>query len=141
VAETENQRRGWGGRRPGAGRPRKQGAHAKPVRKAEKVLAAALPEVAQAQVQLAVGVWREETLPDGTRRVYQVPPSERACKDILDRIGGRPVARVEQEVNGPEGAPASQMVFYLPHNGREDPPDVEGWRGGEAERRSDGVME
>jgi hypothetical protein len=33
------------------------------------------------------------------------------------------VERVEQEVSGPEGAPASQMVFYLPHNGREDPPD------------------
>jgi hypothetical protein len=67
-----------------------------------------LPELAEAALALALGLWVEERGRDGVRRVRRLPPDFRAIVYCMDRIMGRPGERIELEV---PGAGATRMEF------------------------------
>lgn len=83
-----------GGKRPGAGRkPQgvKRALHQTPVQLAEAKIAAKLPWLVDKLLELADGVYREKTLPDGvTGIVYQERPDRQAAEYLIDRIMGKP---------------------------------------------------
>ncbi len=89
-----------GGTRPGAGRPRKEEAHATPIRDAERRIADRLPFIVDKLLALGDGVYVEETTLDGSRTVYQKPPDRQALTYLFDRVAGKPTERVEQENGG-----------------------------------------
>jgi hypothetical protein len=94
----------------GPGRPAKADKHARPIARAEKRIADRLVDLVDKQLELAFGVWREETLPDGeTRIVYQQPPDRHAIEYLLNRIMGKPTER--RELSGPERGPIPVETF------------------------------
>lgn len=95
-----------GGARPGAGRPRKAVQHARPIAKAEKTLADRLPEVAEAMLQLALGV---KCLEPDKRNVYLKAPDVKAATYVLDRIMGKPTERTE--LTGNDGGALRIQAF------------------------------
>lgn len=90
-----------GGRRPGAGRPRKTDKFAGAIAKAEKRIADRLPELVDLQFELAQGVWVEEISALGVRKVYKRIPDRDAGQYLINRILGKPIER--QEIGGVEG--------------------------------------
>lgn len=86
---------GTGGARPGAGRKPKainRIIHASPIQLAEGKISERLPWLVDKMLELAEGVYRERTMPDGvTRVVYQERPDRQAITDLLDRIMGKAV--------------------------------------------------
>lgn len=92
---------GLGGRRPGAGRPRKSDKFAGAIAKAEKRIADRLPELVELQFELAQGVWVEEIGPLGQRKVYKRIPDRDAGQYLMNRILGKPIER--QEIGGVDG--------------------------------------
>jgi hypothetical protein len=93
-----------GGQRPGAGRPKTRTKYAGAVRAAERQITARLPQVVDAEIELALGVTVQETDAESGRvRVYTKPPDHRAASYLIDRILGKPTER--QELSGPHGGP------------------------------------
>lgn len=86
---------GKGGARPGAGRKPKainRIIHANPIQVAEATISERLPWLVGKMLELADGVYRERTMPDGvTKVVYQERPDRQAITDLLDRIMGKAV--------------------------------------------------
>lgn len=94
---------GRGGARPGAGRKPTAVKFASKIAAAEKKVGDKLPLIADALIDLALGVKVEETELDGSTRVYQRPPDRASAQYLMDRIMGKPTER--QEHSGPDGGP------------------------------------
>jgi hypothetical protein len=90
-----------GGKREGAGRPRVREQHAAPVRAAEKKIVDRLPEIVDAQIELALGVMVEEVSPTtGALTIYRQPPDGKAGQYLINRILGLPQAKVNLDGSG-----------------------------------------
>lgn len=87
-----------GGARPGAGRPANKQLYHADIRKAERKIKDRLPEIVEAQITLALGVWVKEETELG-QVVYQKPPDFRAAQYLMDRLMGKPVERTEIDAN------------------------------------------
>jgi len=114
-----------GGARVGAGRPKKSEKYAGAVAKAEKRLADKLPQVADALLELALGVVVEELDKDsGERLVFAKAPDRAACEAVLNRIMGKPTERLEAQ-NDVSGA-LKIVVEYVDEAapGAEDTPPI-----------------
>lgn len=90
-----------GGKRPGAGRPRKSVKYAGQVAAAEDAIADRLPELIANLFALAAGVTVQAENRDGTTRVYTEPPNFKANEYLINRILGRPTEH--HEVTGDDG--------------------------------------
>lgn len=139
---------GHGGRRPGAGRPRKAELYASQIRAAEDRIADKLPSLIGDLLRLAHGGWWEEeeerqparlveigqgesrTLaypekdPDELvvvrRRRRKVAPDRAALTYLIDRILGKPTAHVEADVQA-DGALTVRVVYDDDNPGGEAP--------------------
>lgn len=79
-----------------SGRTRTRDKHAGAIARAEKRIADKLPWLIDKQFELAEGVYREQSLPDGeTMIIYQEKPDYRALAYLIDRIMGKPTERKE----------------------------------------------
>lgn len=107
---------GHGGKRSGAGRKTKAELYDRPIRKAEKVLADRLPEVAEALVELALGVRATRQNRDGTEEVYTTLPDRAAAEAILNRIIGKPTEH--KEIDKRETRKTTVQIL-MPDNFRE----------------------
>ncbi len=85
-----------GGRRAGAGRPRKRDRHARPIGKVEKLIAENLEAIARAQIALALGIQEERN----GRTYWRVLPDRAAGESLLNRIMGRPALDLEIPEDG-----------------------------------------
>lgn len=86
---------GRGGKRPGAGRPRKADKHAGAYVAAEEQIKASLPLIIDTLFELAKGI--QITNPT-TGKVYSQPPDRQALTYLADRVLGRPTERRETEL-------------------------------------------
>lgn len=86
-----------GGKRLGAGRPRKREKHAGQVAKAEKKIADRLPELVDNLLVLADGVKVKEVAADGVVDIYVKAPDRQANEYLVNRILGKPTERHEHE--------------------------------------------
>lgn len=94
---------GHGGARDGAGRPPKAVHYSRQIAASEKKIAANLNKITEAMIQLAVGVWVEETdKKTGEPRIYQRAPNFKAGMDLMNRIMGRPREEAEEPEAEPE---------------------------------------
>lgn len=114
--------------KPGSGRIPKAQTYQSQIRSAEDLIADKLPNVAEALIDLALGVFVWETPtqmaerlardPGGSRqlqRIYHEPPNLRAAQYLMDRIAGRPVERKPEEDKGDD---RPLINIYLPDNSR-----------------------
>jgi CubicO group peptidase (beta-lactamase class C family) len=92
-----------GGARPGAGRPRKADAHARPIARAEKRIADKLPYLIDQMFELAAGVLVQEADGHGGTRIWDKPPDRAAIEYLLNRVMGKPTERVIHQ--GDDDAP------------------------------------
>lgn len=92
-----------GGARPGAGRPRKADAYARPIARSEKRIADKLPWLIDQMFSLAEGVTVQEADGHDGFRIYSRPPDRQAISYLVDRVMGRPTER--QELTGKDGDP------------------------------------
>ncbi len=94
---------GTGGARPGAGRKRKAVKHVTAINQAEAQIKDRLPDIVDALMASAVGLWVEQKdslgnvleNPDGTTKVYRTNPDVKAGMYLVDRILGKPTERTE----------------------------------------------
>lgn len=108
---------GHGGKRAGAGRKPKAEKYERPINRAEKQIVDRLPEIVQAQIDLALGVTVHEVDDDsGGVNIYQKPPDHKAGAYLIDRILGKPTTKVE--AGSEDGGPLRIIVEY----GDEDDP-------------------
>lgn len=85
----------------GPGRPRTREKHAPAVRAAEKKIVDRLPEIVDAQIELALGIMVQEVDKNtGRLTVFAVPPDGKAGQYLINRILGLPTARVDLEASG-----------------------------------------
>jgi len=90
-----------GGARPGAGRPRTKDVYAADIRAAEQKIKDRLPEIVDAQIELALGVRVEEVDPKtGHAFVYKKPPDHKAGEALMNRIMGKVTDQVDVTSDG-----------------------------------------
>lgn len=86
---------GTGGARPGAGRKRKADKYQADINKAEKKIIDKLPQIVEAQIDLALGLkavrFNEETQKE---EVYTTIPDRQAGQYLINRIMGTPTQRI-----------------------------------------------
>lgn len=87
----------------GPGRRPKAQKFARPIARAEKQIVDCLPELIDLHLELARGVWVEDTGRDGTPRIYKRAPDRDAGQYLINRILGKPTERAE--VTGANGGP------------------------------------
>ena len=105
-----------GGVRRGAGRLRKREIYATNIAEAEALICKELPRLIAKYFELAQGVKVAGKSGRGGREtVYERPPDGKVIADLLNRVMGKPVDRVETENVGEE---AEAFVIVLPDNGR-----------------------
>lgn len=81
-----------GGARPGAGRKPAWITHAGPVAEALKKIADRLPDIVDAQLDLALGALVHEVDKEsGETNVYTQPPDRAAGQYLLNRVMGKPI--------------------------------------------------
>lgn len=79
--------------------------YASAINKAERRICDRLPDLIDYLFDLAEGAWVEELTADGVRRVYKQRPDFKAASYLTDRVMGKPVQAVENEISGPGGTP------------------------------------
>ena len=89
------------------GRPRKVELYGNHIRAAEDKIADALPEIIDNLLELARGIWFEETNVDGSKRVYRRAPDRQSNEYLANRLMGKPTEI--QEISGPDGAPIAYV--------------------------------
>jgi hypothetical protein len=90
-----------GGARPGAGRPRSRDLYGNEVRAAEEKIKDRLPEIVDAQIELALGVKVEAIdATTGEVSVYRKPPDHKAGEALMNRIMGKVTDQVDVTSNG-----------------------------------------
>lgn len=105
-----------GGARPGAGRPPKREAYAANIGEAEALIAMELPKLLAKYFELAAGVKVQgKSGRNGGEAVYERPPDGKVIADLLNRVMGKPVERVETKSIGEA---EETFVIVLPENGR-----------------------
>lgn len=93
-----------GGSRSGAGRKSRAEKYERPINRAEKRIVDRLPELIDAQFDLALGVTVQDVDREtGGTIVYTRPPDSKAGQYLIDRIMGKPTQH--QEVTGEDGGP------------------------------------
>ena len=90
----------FGGKQPGAGRPRKEDKFRTPIAAAENRISDKLPFLIDKAFELADGVTCAELTKDGGYNVYTRPPDIQTIKYLVDRIMSKPTERVEQHTTG-----------------------------------------
>jgi len=106
-----------GGVRLGAGRPPKREVYAANIAEAEALICKELPKLLAKYFELAVGVKvAGKSGRNGGEVVYDRPPDGKVIADLLNRVMGKPVERVETENTGEAD---ETTIIILPSNGRE----------------------
>ena len=82
----------FGGKQPGAGRPRREDKHLTAITRAEKQIADRLPALVEKMFELAEGV-----MVDGGGNVYKTAPDMKALAYLVDRIMGKAATRIDHE--------------------------------------------
>ena len=85
----------FGGKQPGAGRPRKAEKFSGPIAAAEKRISDKLPFLIDKALELADGVMCAELTKEGDYNVYTRPPDRQAIEYLANRIMGKPTERME----------------------------------------------
>jgi hypothetical protein len=103
---------GWGGARPGAGRPRKNDLYRSAIREAEQKVADKLPHIADKLLELVDGVYVQSETPEGEVNVYLRPPDRQAAEYLWNRIAGKPSEHVDvdADVNVTGGDSADRLT-------------------------------
>ncbi|MGI4787339.1 MAG: hypothetical protein ACRYFS_00670 [Janthinobacterium lividum] len=105
-----------GGVRAGAGRPKKTEIYAENIAEAEALICKELPKLLAKYFELAQGVtMKGKSGRDGAPTVYERPPDGKVIADLLNRVMGKPVERVETENMGEAN---ETTIIILPDNGR-----------------------
>ncbi len=105
-----------GGPRPGSGRPPKREVYAKNIAEAEGIILERLPKLLNKYFELAEGVKVQgKSGRMGEAPVYDRPPDGKVIADLLNRVMGKPVERVETENTGEAD---ETTIIILPDNGR-----------------------
>jgi hypothetical protein len=99
-----------GGARPGAGRKPKEQKFESAITVAERRIADRLPQLLENLFVLADGVTVQEVDSAGGLRVYTRPPDRKANEYLIDRILGRPTAKVEADIDTPEDGVLSRFL-------------------------------
>ncbi|MCR4338252.1 MAG: hypothetical protein NUW01_00035 [Gemmatimonadaceae bacterium] len=105
-----------GGARPGSGRKKKAVLLAGSIERIKADIEALAPKIGPALDDLVVGIFVEERIGDGVRRVYQRPPDIRAIQEVVNRIAGKVTDKVEHsgsvttEVHVEPGTPRKPAV-------------------------------
>ena len=106
-----------GGVRAGAGRPPKREVYAANIAEAEALILKELPRLLAKYFELAAGIKVQGKAGRmGEAPVYDRPPDGKVIADLINRVMGKPVERVETEKIGEE---SDTFVIVLPSNGRE----------------------
>lgn len=87
-----------GGKRPGAGRPRKSEKYARPIAVAERRIADRLPILIDRMFELSDGLSMIDTT-DDEPRIYTKPPDRLALEYLINRIMGKPIERHEHDID------------------------------------------
>ena len=89
-----------GGVRPGAGRKPLAEKYERPINLAEKKIADKLPFIVDRMLELAEGVKvLDVNLVTMEQSVYTRPPDRQAIQYLVDRIMGKPEAKIDHDVN------------------------------------------
>ena len=100
-----------GGARPGSGRKKKADILKGPIERITNEIEELAPLIAPSLRELVAGIYVEERIGDGTRRVYQRPPDFRAIQEVVNRIVGKVVEK--REHSGPDGG-AIPLIIHPP---------------------------
>ena len=117
-----------GGRRPGSGRPK--GSKATHTLKSEEIrkylverIAEQMEPLINTQLDLALGLYYEETDKDGVKRIYQQKPSKEAARYLLDQAIGKSKDMIETST-----APSFDLITLLRGAEEEEKEGLRPWQ-------------